>query len=795
MKPDQDTPSELADRVDQALEALWHGQTDGFDTLMDSQDSPGPGIGEIFDSATNASDLQAIPLPNRIGPYDILREIGRGGMGVVYEARQKEPDRLVAIKVIRTDRNISPERIQLFQREVQSLARLKHPSIAAIYEAGRTDQGLHWFAMELVEGTPLMDYVDQPPGGAVLKIADRMRLLAGICDAVSHAHQRGVIHRDLKPSNILVPGPGQESDSANRSTRHVKILDFGLARIADCESAATLTADSTRIRGTLAYMSPEQAWGDTAAIDMRTDIYSLGVVGYQMMTGRLPIDLRHRPIPEAVRAICDEKPPRLSTVNQKLRGDIETIIGKALEKDPDRRYQSASQLEDDILRFLNNQPITARPPSVIYQLRKLFARHKIACSALMVTFLIATTGFIVSTRLYLQARSARIAETRHRQIAQEISDFLTSMLASVNPRVAQGKDTALLRELLNDAARRVQTQFANSPEVRAVVENVIGQSYHAIGEYELAEKFLTSAHDIARARFGPDNKQTLSSAHNLATLWCDLGKLDQAIDLMTETLAIQRRVLGNGHPDTMMAINNLGDFERNRNHLRKAETLLTEAVALRRKVLGDDDPDTLVSMNNLANIYTLENNLGKAETLTRDLLEAQQRVLPPDSPDVLVSLNDLAVILRKKNDLDGALELQAQALAGFQRTLGPAHMDTLITHYNYVALLKRKGKAQQALDALNGIIKTARDHLAPDHFLIGTFVAMRARIALEQGRLEPAEADAVESLHQLRKTLDADHPSVRQATDLLARIRTAQKETSTGSGAPDTTPSSPQLAP
>src|SRR5262249_22335457 len=325
--------------------------------------------------------------PIFIGDYRLIRKLGEGGMGVVYEAEQQRPRRPVALKVIRGGRLVDEYQVRLFQRETQALARLKHPGIAAIYESGGAEDGQHYFAMELVRGVPLLDYVkgirltgEQPPSS----IRRRLELFLKVCDAISYAHQRGVIHRDLKPANILVADESEgQSLGGSRIIRvEVKVLDFGLARITDADGTDVSGLSQTgHIKGTVPYMSPEQVRGNPGQIDVRTDVYSLGVFLYELLAERLPYNFEHTTVPQAIRIICEETPKPPSHVwseasDWKIDRDVETIALKALEKDPERRYQSAAAMAEDVERYLKNQPIRSRPPSTFYRFHKLVARHK-----------------------------------------------------------------------------------------------------------------------------------------------------------------------------------------------------------------------------------------------------------------------------------------------------------------------------------------------------------------------------------------------------------------------------------
>jgi len=395
------------------------------------------------DPAASASFARQLAVPHEIGPFKILRVIGAGGMGIVYLARQERPSRTVALKVIHTS-VLTHGTLRRFEQEAEVLARLHHPGIAQIYQAGTyaTPQGeLPYIAMELVEGERLDQHLARHP----LPLRARLELTVKIADAIEHAHQKGVIHRDLKPGNILVTAEGQP-----------KLLDFGVARLADDDTrTTTLRTDVGALLGTLTYMSPEQASGDPRALDRRADVYSLGVVLYELLTGRLPYAVDRSALPEAVRVIREEEPTKLSTHDRSLRGDVETIVQKALEKDPTRRYPSAQALADDVRRFLADEPIHARPPSAWYQLSKFARRNQLLVGALASVLVTLLVGAGVATHLWLRERAASAREREARQAAERegtrasaTTDFLLSLFEGLDPAVARGADTELLERIL-----------------------------------------------------------------------------------------------------------------------------------------------------------------------------------------------------------------------------------------------------------------------------------------------------------------------------------------------------------
>ncbi len=571
---------------------------------------------------TVTTDLRG-RMPKTIGRYHVRRLIASGGMGSIYEAIQEHPRRTVAVKVMRHGVT-SGAALRRFEYESQVLARLRHSGIAQVYEAGTYDDGtgvVPFFAMEYIPNArPITGYARQKKLGT----RDRLELFAHVCDAVHHGHQKAIIHRDLKPGNILVDSHGD-----------VKIIDFGVARGTDSDLAVTtLQTDIGQLIGTVQYMSPEQCEADPHDIDTRSDVYALGVVLYELLSGRLPYDVRRAKIFESTRVIREQTPMPLSTIDSALKGDVETIVLKALEKDRDRRYQSAFELAQDIRRYLDGEAILARPPSIIYQLRLCARRNKALFGGIAAVFVVAVAGAIVSTSLYFQARAARFeaeqqaqkawaANTRAQEaclLAEQQTEnaraavrFLQNMLYTADPS-RMGREVKLVT-LLDRFGALVKKAFGRQPEVEAAVRTTIGRTYQGLLLYEPAESHLAAALDIRKQTLGEEHPKTLKSMYNLADLLQGQGRLEEAESLTTRVLDIRKRVLGEEHPDTLSSIDDLAWFFQKQGKVTEAERLKRMVLEARERVLGQEHADTRQSIGSLANLLLAQGRVSEAQRL------------------------------------------------------------------------------------------------------------------------------------------------------------------------------------
>ncbi len=656
--------------------------------------------------------------PESIAGYRIIGKLGQGGMGVVWEAEQERPTRRVALKVLRQDHQVDEYHARMFQREVEILARLKHPNIGAIYESGHTDDGRDYFAMELVRGKTLAEWLDsRPPLVDSDELGLRLRLFLTISDAVHYAHQRGVIHRDIKPSNIVVSDEQSSDSHSATGSGHpmVKILDFGLARLTDVDVQATAVSEIGLIKGTLQYMSPEQARGDMDAIDIRTDVYALGVILYEILTTRRPYDVSPAAVAEAVRVICQDAPKPLRqswSGARKLDADLETIVGKALEKEADRRYASAAAMADDIERHLASQPIEARPPSALYQLRKFAGRNQalvaFAAAAVLTLIVFAVTMTVQAKRIRQEAQRAN----REAAAAREVSEFMIGLFDRSDPTLTQGNDLSA-RDVLDTGAERIE-KLRHQPQTQAAFMETMGRVFTVLGDFERAEPLLDRAVDI-RTEFAEDDEIALAdSLHHQANVLDQTGRYDEAEVAIRRAVEIRERKLGDD-PSVASCLNVLGNVLWHQGRLDEAEVVHRKALAIREQALPADDPKIAQSLHNLGALRYFAADYVEAERLYRRSIEIEEAAFGRDNHNLATSLHTLAIVYQDQDRFEEALDLERQSLAIREKVLGPDHPHVALSLTTLGNIYRATGRAEEAETLIRRAIVISDASYGPDH--------------------------------------------------------------------------------
>jgi serine/threonine-protein kinase len=621
-----------------------------------------------------------------LGPYTLVSQIGDGGMGTVWLAERNDGrfERRVAVKFIHIAL-MGREGEARFKREGNILGKLAHPHIAELVDAGVSTGGQPYLILEYVEGESVDRYCDQRK----LDVEARIRLFLDVLVAVAHAHANVIVHRDIKPSNVLVSNDGV-----------VKLLDFGIAKLLEGDGtggAATMLTGEGGSSMTPEYAAPEQLTG--ARITTATDVYALGVLLYVLLTGQHPAGKGVRSAADLVKAIVDTEPIRPSHVvvtaqdkattsaaatrattpeklSRQLRGDLDTILAKALKKNPVERYGSVTALADDLGRYLRNEPILARPDAFSYRASKFVRRNRIAvglASLAIVAVLAGATGIVIQTRT---ARRQRDLAFRERDRASRITDFMTRMFKVSDPSEARG-NSVTAREILDKASKDVATGLAKDPEAQAEMMTVMGKVYASLGLFPRAESLLRQSLEIRRRVLGLEHPDTLKTMRALAATVAQAGRYADGEKISRETLDIERRVLGPEHPETLATMGQLAIDIDMQGRITEAEKLLQQTFDLQRRILGAKHLDTLATMDNMAWILMAEHRFPEAEKMQRDAIDLEREVQGPEHPDTAYAMNRLARILSLENNYPEAEKIQLEALAIQRHILGVEHPNTL----------------------------------------------------------------------------------------------------------------------
>jgi len=757
--------------------------------------------------ATRHDSTETVPdvpdrIPERIGQFRIERMIASGGMGTVYQATQEHPRRVVALKLMKQG-IASRSALRRFEYEGQILAHLRHSGIAQIFEAGahRDENGATpFFAMEFIPNAkPITTFARENN----LSIKKRLEMFVQLCEAVHHGHQKGVIHRDLKPGNILVDSSG-----------HVKIIDFGVARCTDSDLAiTTLQTDVGQLIGTLQYMSPEQCEADPHDIDSRSDVYALGVVLYELVTDRLPYDVSRKVLHEATRMIREERPARPSTIRKALRGDIETITLKALEKDRDRRYQTAGDLAADLKRFLADEPIEAKRDIGAYLLRMFVRRHRVAAVAAMA--FVALLGVSSITLAYMYSKQVQLRELalRREEETRQVVKFQAAQLAGIdanamgrglrsdilrmagkaNRAPADGErgttsDTGDLEEriagvnftdvalhsleenILKRSAQAINEQFKEQPKIRARLFQTLAETSAELGLLQSAMTYETEALDLRRRILGEEHPATLTSLQGMGYVYRLMGKFDEAMSCYQKALESRRRILGNDHPDTLQSIESVGYVLQWTGRLKESLTYRNEALDGFRRLLGDERPETLDELDAMCSLLMSMKQYNGALPYCEEAMKTKRRILGSDTYRTMISISNMGVVLKYLGQPRDALPYSQEALNISRKILGDDHPNTLMSINNIGTLLLSMGRFDEAMVYYNEALDRRRRVLGVNHRDTLTSLHNMGYLLRSMGRSEEALHYFEQARDGRQRVLGADDPDTQRSARAVASL-------------------------
>ncbi len=724
--------------------------------------------------------------PRQLGPYRLLKVLGEGGMGQVFLAEQSHPvKRQVALKILRFA-IASPHLRARFEVERQAMSRLDHPNIGKLLEAGTTDEGMPFFAMELIEGEPITDYCDRK----FLSLDDRLRIFVKVCRGAAHAHSRLVLHRDLKPSNVLVA----EIDGR----AFPKIIDFGIAKGLGESLGSGGFATQGGLLGTPAYMSPE-AIGLGGEVDTRSDVFSLGVLLYKLLAGELPW-ATGGPSPAAViQQRLEREARRPSTqvtateaatrqeaavrrglepadLPRRLRGDLDWIVMKAIAKDPSERYPSAAELGDEIERYLRDEPVSARPPTAAYLVRKLVRRHRaafigaaVALAAVVLGIFGTSIGLVrarqAERRAMAEAAAARQAQSEVKQVA----DFLVDLFAINDPGETLG-NTITARELLDRGAVEIRDRLADQPLTRARLMDTMAVAYRQLGLPKPAVPLIEDALEARERDLGPEHPDTITSRVELGRLYWLAGRYEKAQGTLETALAQRERAFGLEHPEVAEILDHLGSVYGTQASWEAAREAFTRALSIREHAFGPETVETAASLDDLGVMLLDRGEAAEAEPYLRRALAIREHILGPEHPEVASSCNGLGIALQNQNELEAAQALHERALAIREKVVGADSPDVAQSLTNLGQVYLDRGFGEQAESALRRALDIWERQLGPRHRRLGIALFNLSEVQRRSDDLQAAAASLRRALGIFETSLGPEHPHVAAAAQELAEV-------------------------